>query len=152
MLCHSNLWWRFRKILWPSQNIWNLIVTTDFDRFNFWENWVRSKLLHYIEFVKTCENSLLLKNEKSKHLKVYYVFKWIMCLSRFHSFNTIRILGQKIRCTYCCINYALGLPTSKNSWNKIVISFQCQFSECCSSPHWLPKNVTKFEEYFDGTP
>ena len=27
---------------------------------------------------------------------------------------------------------------------------QCQFSECCSSPHWLPLNVTKFEEYFDA--
>jgi len=27
---------------------------------------------------------------------------------------------------------------------------KCQFSECCSSPHWLPKNVTKFEEYFDA--
>ena len=77
----------------------------------------------YIDFVKNCQNSLLLKNEKSKNLRVYYVFKWIMCLSRFHSFNTIRILGQKIRCTYCCINYAPGLPTSKNSWNKIVISF-----------------------------
>ena len=94
-------------------------MTTDFDRFNFWEKWVRSKLLHYIEFVKTCKNSLLLENEKSKHLKVYYVFKWIM----FHSFTTIRILGQKIRCTYCCIDYAPGLPTSRNSWNKIVISF-----------------------------
>ena len=24
MYCQSNNWWRFRKILWPSQNIWNL--------------------------------------------------------------------------------------------------------------------------------
>ena len=24
MYCQSNNWWRFRKILWPSQNIWTL--------------------------------------------------------------------------------------------------------------------------------
>ena len=25
MYCQSNNWWRFRKILWPSQNIWTLL-------------------------------------------------------------------------------------------------------------------------------
>ena len=30
-----------------------------------------------------------------------------------------------------------------------VYQFQCKFSECCSSPDWIPNNVTKFEEYFD---
>ena len=26
MYCQSNNWWRFLKILWPSQNIWTLTV------------------------------------------------------------------------------------------------------------------------------
>ena len=26
MYCQSNNWWRFCKILWPSQNIWTLLV------------------------------------------------------------------------------------------------------------------------------
>ena len=26
MYCQSNNWWRFRKILWPSHNIWTLQV------------------------------------------------------------------------------------------------------------------------------
>ena len=34
--------------------------------------------------------------------------------------------------------------------DKYVFHFQCPLTECCSSPHWLPKNVTKFEEYFDN--
>merc|ERR1712223_1395 len=29
-------------------------------------------------------------------------------------------------------------------------TIKCPLTECCSSPHWLPKNVTKFEEYFDN--
>ena len=28
MYCQSNNWWRFRKILWPSQNIWTLSQET----------------------------------------------------------------------------------------------------------------------------
>lgn len=27
---------------------------------------------------------------------------------------------------------------------------KCQFSECCSTPFWLPLNVTKFEDLFDA--
>ena len=26
MYCQSNNWWRFRKILWPSQNMWTLTI------------------------------------------------------------------------------------------------------------------------------
>ena len=28
--CQSNVRWRFRKILWPSQNIWTLLISVSF--------------------------------------------------------------------------------------------------------------------------
>ena len=28
-------------------------------------------------------------------------------------------------------------------------SVKCQFTECCSSPHWVIHNVTRFQDYFD---
>ena len=28
-------------------------------------------------------------------------------------------------------------------------SVKCQFAECCSSPHWVIHNVTRFQDYFD---
>ena len=32
MYCQSNNWWRFRKILWPSQNIWTLLDAKKFGK------------------------------------------------------------------------------------------------------------------------
>ena len=40
MYCQSNNWWRFCRILWPSQNIWTLMI----------QNLIYRTILHLLEF------------------------------------------------------------------------------------------------------
>jgi len=56
--------------------------------------------------------------------------------------NTIEPLTTSV-----IVGGALSAGAVYQFWDDKI---KCQFSECCSSPHWLPLNVTKFEESFDA--
>ena len=46
MYCQSNNWWRSRKILWPSQNIWTLYRVSHIERRkNKWLWWVEGSII-----------------------------------------------------------------------------------------------------------
>ena len=44
MYCQSNNWWRFCKVLWPSQNIWTLCILQNFPSNSDTAHHVKSKL------------------------------------------------------------------------------------------------------------
>ena len=68
-------------------------------------------------------------------------------LSMFVFLTSIQVI-QTIEpiTTSIIVGGALSAGAVYQFWDDKI---KCQFSECCSSPHWLPKNVTKFEGYFD---
>jgi len=58
------------------------------------------------------------------------------------------ILALEPLTTSAAIGAGLAAGVVYQFWDDKI---RCQFRECCSNPHWMPRNVPKFEEYFDGS-